>query len=206
MENAARGPQQPESHQPETERPEVGRAEADRSDAGRAAAPTTTDPEAARAALDAVEDSKAVVAQQMRRGPRWYNPVYGVLCGLLVLSIGLPRPWFVAGVLVSAIGLGLLAGTYRKRTGIVLGTGNPRPRGIYPWLIAVLGVGAGASYLDGHHGFPLGVPIVAVAAGVACWVLSRRYDAALFALLEADDGVERVGGVGGDVSQGGVRP
>ncbi|MFC8732548.1 hypothetical protein ACFT5B_08830 [Luteimicrobium sp. NPDC057192] len=151
------------------------------------------DADAARAALDAVAESKALVAERMRRGPRWYNPVYGALCGLLILSMGLPEVWFVVGVVVSAIGLGALAGIYRKRTGIVLGTGNPRPRGIYPWLIAVLGVAAVASYFDGHHGFPLGVPIVAVCAGVACWVLSRRYDAALFELLEGqhDDEVRR---------------
>lgn len=150
-----------------------------------AAVPPTA--EAARAALEAVAESKALLVARMRRGPRWYNPVYGALCGLLVLSFGLPKPWFVGGVVLSAIGLGVLAGTYRKRTGIVLGAGNPRPRGIYPWLIAVLVVSGGASYLDGHHGFPLGVPLVAVVAGVACSVLSRRYDAALFALLESDD-------------------
>ena len=153
-------------------------------DAAGAPKPDPADADAARAALESVAASKALVAERMRRGPRWYNPVYGALCGLLILSIGLPKAWFLVGVVVSAIGLGVLAGIYRKRTGIVLGAGNPRPRGIYPWLVAVLGIAGVASYLDGHHGFPLGVPIVAVCAGVACWVLSRRYDAALFALLE----------------------
>ncbi|WP_284292539.1 hypothetical protein [Luteimicrobium album] len=182
MENDATGAPQPESPQSELPRPD-----APQTDPGRAPVPAVGDADAARAALDAVAESKLLVAERMRRGPRWYNPVYGALCGLLILSIGLPDVWFIAGVLVSAIGLGMLAGIYRQRTGIVLGAGNPRPRGLYPWLIVVLGVAAVASYFDGHHGFPLGVPIVAICAGVACWVLSRRYDAALFELLEGQD-------------------
>jgi hypothetical protein len=200
MENAAREPEQPEPQQSEPPQPEPSRP-----DAGGPAAPATTDPEAARAALDVVAASKAVVAEQMRRGPRWYNPVYGAACGLLVLSIGLPMPWFFVGVTVALITFVLLIRIYRERTGIVLGTGNPRPRGIYPWLIAVLGVGAGASYLDGHHGFPLGVPIVAVCAGVACWVLSRRYDAVLFELLEHDADADGAG-AGGHEGVSGARP
>ena len=228
MESASREPQQPESRQahssPQEESragvPVVGDADGPRleavtsasasASAGAGVSPGVLDAPGAldaRVALDAVANSKALVAERMRRGPRWYNPVYGAACGLLVLAIGLPMPWFFVGVTVALITFGLLIRIYRERTGIVLGTGNPRPRGIYPWLVAVLGIGAGASYLDGHHGFPLGVPIVAVAVGVACWVLSRRYVAALFALLEGDGDPDTDGArAGGREGAGEARP
>jgi hypothetical protein len=146
---------------------------------------SSPDADEARAVLALVASSRSQVAEWVRSGPRWYDLVYGATNGVLVLGIGLPRPWLIIVIVVALATYGLLMARFRRATGIVLGASAPRPRALTWALAAVLLVAMAASFVAGSAGWHWLVVLLGIAAAVASWFVSVRYTASLLAMLEA---------------------
>ncbi|MEU6857370.1 hypothetical protein AB0B28_00635 [Glycomyces sp. NPDC046736] len=147
---------------------------------------THMNPEEARAALAAVEQSRSEVADRLVT-PWWYHPILGILVGGLSAvagsGAGLAIVW--GAVALFGIGIYLLATAYRRLTGVWVGgyEGGPRSRRsvMVATVVGVAIVGTGAVVgLGLDLWWPSTVAGVVVAVLTVVW--GRRFDA----LLRAD--------------------
>lgn len=142
----------------------------------------------ARAALSEVTSGRAALARQLRRGPRWYDAVYGAAVGVFVLGYGLPLPWLFLPVVVALATFRVLIRVYHDRTGIVLGATAPRPRPLrrLTWgVTALLAAGIAGTFVAGRAGLHLLVVLIAVVVGVGAWQLSHRFTVVQLELTDA---------------------
>lgn len=144
----------------------------------------------ARAALAAVTNTRSALADRLVT-PWWYHPILGGCVGAVVLLLGgVLGAVGTALLVVPIIGMGALASTYRRLTGVDL-LGNPvshgsRTRG----LIVVLVVGyvlavAGSFILGGQHEISWIPWVLAVLILILTVLVGRAYDAALRAELRS---------------------
>jgi hypothetical protein len=99
------------------------------------------DPQAARAALDAIDESRSDMADRLIT-PWWYHPVLGLLVGGLVTvaTAGIPFTALMGVIAVYAVGLTLLVTAYRRKARVWVGfwDGGPKSRRSAALLLAVL--------------------------------------------------------------------
>lgn len=89
-------------------------------------------------ALSSAEAMRERVASRATKTP-WYAPLYGLACGGLVASAGLPQPWMALGTVASLIAVGLLYRRWQAVTGLsVDGYRKGRTRTIAIALAATL--------------------------------------------------------------------
>lgn len=88
-----------------------------------------------RDALADVADSRSAVADRLVT-PWWYHPILGGLLAVLVLvnAIELPTVPALMIVILCAVGMGALAGAYKKLTGLWVDLRNTGPRSRAWWL------------------------------------------------------------------------
>lgn len=128
-----------------------------------------TDPEEARRALEALNQTQVDMAAQP--APHWsWSLAYGGVCGLLVAGQGLPQPWAILSVGVGVSGLVLLIQRWKAEAGYWVNGMTPRrARWVAIGLAAVL-MGLMAFniwYSRAHGGW-----IAPVGTGVAGGVLA----------------------------------
>jgi hypothetical protein len=93
-------------------------------------------------ALAAVNAGRAALADRLVT-PWWYHPILGLLFGGMVAASALPSAWATALVwAVGGGGVAVLAGTYRRMTGVGLDSGRGLPPN--PWYLATMAVFLGA--------------------------------------------------------------
>lgn len=147
---------------------------------------SSVNPREARAALDAVQQSKSDLADRVYT-PWWYHPILGVLCGGLVTAatVGAPLAAVLGAVAAFGLGVAVLSKVYWRRIGVQV-TGYPGPRTRAAAMIAV-SVGLALAAVSAVLGLALDLPWAAVAVGAAVAVLTvvwgRRFDAILRAEL-----------------------
>lgn len=140
-------------------------------------------PREARAALEAVADSRAEMADRLVT-PWWYHPTLGILLGglMAVIGVGVPTAVFWASMVLYFGGILALAGAYRRMTGIwVDGFGiGPRSRrsatrlGATAIALALVGAVFGLGF--DLPWVPVGCGVV-LAAVMTVW--GRRFDTIL---------------------------
>lgn len=143
-------------------------------------------PMSAQDALDSLIATRARIADRLVT-PWWYHPILGAILGALVFSPSIPRPWNTLVVGLSAVGVGLLVQSYRRRTGVwVGGFSLPRARR-WAWVLAVVALTCflvGLAAADAHnHVLAL---IAAGVAAVAVVLIGPRSDAAIRAELKRE--------------------
>lgn len=145
----------------------------------------TTTPDDARASLAEVAGDRRHLGAVVRREARWYAPVYGLVVGGLVLTLAGPMATLTPRVLGGIVALGVLAGTYRLRTGM-WPRGGTATHEAARVAVTLLVVGTmlmewGAWHVWGLQGLGVGLAVV---AGAAAGALSYVYDAATARALE----------------------
>lgn len=97
-------------------------------------------PEEAQAALAAVQESRADVADRLIT-PWWYHPVLGLLVGALiaVATSGVEFSTLLGVLAVYAVGVYLLMSAYRRKARVWMSgfNGGPRARRSLTWLLVV---------------------------------------------------------------------
>jgi drug/metabolite transporter (DMT)-like permease len=135
----------------------------------------------AGAALLAVRKQRAAAADRLV-SPWWYHPCLGVLVGALLAAQATHSPAVQSIAAVAILfGVGVLAGSYRRRTGLWVSGYRRGPAGrvTLALVAAYLACALAAGFLD----FELGQRWAFVAAGavaaIVTVVLGRRFDEAL---------------------------
>lgn len=139
-------------------------------------------------ALALAKGARERVAMRASASPVWYAPLYGLLCGALVMGGGLERPVGIAIVLVSIVGLGLLYRIWTNISGLsVNGYRSGRTRTIAILLGAALVLLMLAGLIARTR---LGLGWAPVAAGAVAAVVaafaSHAWDRAWLAELRGD--------------------
>ena len=148
----------------------------------------TLPPDDAAAALGLVSASRARLADRLVT-PWWYHPALGLLGGVAVLGHGSGSTALrLLGLVVFAVGCGVLVGSYRRLTGAWANGYRPGPARRYAVAGGlVLGGGIAASAASRAATDSLVAPAaLALAVLLATVVLGRRYDDVLRADLRAD--------------------
>ncbi|RAN79168.1 hypothetical protein B5P43_14635 [Bacillus sp. SRB_336] len=141
----------------------------------------------ARETLAAVGRARSDAAGRLVT-PWWYHPVLGLLNAGLVLAVALGSPVVViVGALLCCLGMGILVGAYKERTGMWI---SGLRAGKASWwaclLMAVYLVCVVAAVVPGRLG-GLSWPawLAAAALAIATVVIGRRFDEALRAQLRS---------------------
>lgn len=141
--------------------------------------------EAAESLADA-QKMRERVAARATHAP-WYAPAYGLGCGALVASAGLPQPWMGAGTAISLAGVVLLYSYWQNVTGLsVNGYRKGRTRTIAIALAASLVTLMILNLvLSGRFGINWAPIACGAAAAVIATLLSSAWDRAWRAQMEA---------------------
>ncbi|MCD0443315.1 hypothetical protein LO763_06705 [Glycomyces sp. A-F 0318] len=139
------------------------------------------DPQAARAALDAVDQSRSDMADRLV-APWWYHPLLGVLVGGLVTvaTADIPFQALLGVIAVYAAGLAALIAAYRRKARVWVGfwDGGPKTRRSAGLLFALLLVilVAGATVSMGAE-ITWTAPVTGLVVAVTMTLWGRRLDA-----------------------------
>lgn len=144
----------------------------------------------ARAALAAVTNARSALADRLVT-PWWYHPVLGACVAVIVLLLGGVLGAVGTALLVfPIIGMGALASTYRRLTGVDL-LGNPvghgsRTLGLLVVLVAGYVIAVAGSFILGRQQGISWIPWLLAGLALVCTVLvGRAYDTALRAELRS---------------------
>ncbi|MEG9225110.1 hypothetical protein [Aeromicrobium sp. Sec7.5] len=140
------------------------------------------------ASLEAVAAARRAAADRLVT-PWWYHPMLGALLTGYAVAIALGNTWvLLAGVAASFAGLVLLAGSYRRKTGIWLWGNQNGPASRWAYVMgAVGGLGVLAAILLSYTDVSdVWVWAVAVVMGVVIVPIGRRYDQVLRADLRGE--------------------
>ncbi len=144
-------------------------------------------PREARAALDAVAESRSDIADRLCT-PWWYHPILGVLCGglIAVAGSGTPLPVLLGAIAVFGLGVLMLVTVYRRIAGVWVHDHAAGPRARRSALAAaVVGIVIAAAGAAFGLGFDLWWPPIAAGALIAVLtvVWGRHFDTLLRAYL-----------------------
>lgn len=135
----------------------------------------------AQAALNAIEGARASAAERLT-SPWWYHPILGLLAAGFVVSYTLGGVWVM--LIVSVVyfgGLGILMGSYKKRTGMWINGLKAGRASLWTLPLAVImiaGMG-GAYYLHADRGLDWPAWVAGIIVFVAVNIFGRRFDVAL---------------------------
>ncbi|MFQ4149191.1 hypothetical protein AAGW05_10900 [Arthrobacter sp. LAPM80] len=141
--------------------------------------------ETAREALFAIGDSRRAAADRLVT-PWWYHPALGLLAAGFVLIYALGNPVvMVAGVVLYFAGLGVLVGSYVKKTGVWIGGLSAGKASRWAWclvgMFVVCLLGGVAAARVAAVDWVAWLAAVVLFAGVN--ILGRRFDTAVRAQL-----------------------
>lgn len=141
----------------------------------------TQEAQEAQVSLAAIEGARANAADRLVT-PWWYHPILGLLAGAFAVAYTIGGiVVMIVAFLVFFVGIGILVGTYKKKTGMWI---NGLTAGKASWwtlplaLIMVAGMG-GAYYLHAERGLDWPAWVVGVVVFVAVNIFGRRFDVAL---------------------------
>ncbi|ALO66185.1 hypothetical protein AS189_06360 [Arthrobacter alpinus] len=135
----------------------------------------------AQAALNAIAGAKASAADRLT-SPWWYHPILGLLAAVFVVSYTIGGVWVMLTVsVVYFAGLGILMGTYRKKTGMWI---NGLQAGKASWwtlplVVIMIASMGGAYYLHAERGLDWPAWVAGIIVFVAVNIFGRLFDVAL---------------------------
>ncbi|GAA4742895.1 hypothetical protein GCM10023328_25440 [Modestobacter marinus] len=130
------------------------------------------DRDAAVAQLAALEADRTALADRVMQ-PWWHDVAGGLLLFGLLASYAIETSWVRAlALLVFALGLGGLAWSYQRRTGVWV---YPDGRAWLTWVPLALVVSVPALVLAEDHGQRWAMPVAGAVLGTALALLSRRW-------------------------------
>ncbi|MHA7176820.1 hypothetical protein ACX80D_09205 [Arthrobacter sp. Sr24] len=139
----------------------------------------------AQAALNAIEGARSSAADRLVT-PWWYHPILGLLAAGFVVAYTIGGIWVsvIAG-LVFFLGIGILMGSYKKKTGMWINglTAGKASRWTIPLAVTMIAGMGGAYYLHAVHGLNWPAWIAGGLIFIAVNLFGRRFDVALRAQL-----------------------
>ncbi|MFB9164617.1 hypothetical protein [Arthrobacter psychrochitiniphilus] len=135
----------------------------------------------AQEALTAIASARSNAAERLTT-PWWYHPVLGLLAAMFVVTITIGGTVAIIAVtVVYFLGLGVLMGAYKKKTGMWINglTAGKASWWTLPLLVVVVGGMAGAYYFHAEKGLDWPAWVAGIVVFVAVNVFGRGFDVAL---------------------------
>ncbi|MGN5731657.1 MULTISPECIES: hypothetical protein [Arthrobacter] len=135
----------------------------------------------AQEALTAIASARSNAAERLTT-PWWYHPVLGLLAAMFVVTITIGGTVAIIAVtVVYFLGIGILMGAYRKKTGMWI---NGLKAGRASWwtlpvVVVMFGGLAGAYYFHAEKGLDWPAWVAGIVVFVAVNVFGRGFDVAL---------------------------
>ena len=135
----------------------------------------------AQEALTAIASARSNAAERLTT-PWWYHPVLGLLAAMFVVTITIGGTVAIIAVtVVYFLGIGILMGAYRKKTGMWINglTAGKASWWTLPLIVVMVGGMAGAYYFHAEKGLDWPAWVAGIVVLVAVNVFGRGFDVAL---------------------------
>ena len=135
----------------------------------------------AQEALTAIASARSNAAQRLT-SPWWYHPVLGLLAAVFVVTYTTGGTVAIIAVtVVYFLGLGVLMGAYKKKTGMWINglTAGKASWWTLPLIVVMVGGLAGAYYFHAEKGLDWPAWVAGIVVFVAVNVFGRGFDVAL---------------------------